>query len=157
MLFVTSYLWPLDIYHEPSSGFSNNKGTDQPAHRYSLISAFVILILESIISRLATSEISIFLLVCVAEQAGLNLSLTEIPQTGFLTMRHIYGSIFSRFTIDDLVSERNYLISLELTVCYDSVSDCSYTGTILRNIKLPKPECNWETWYLDSSKFFSTL
>ena len=48
-------------------------------------------------------------------------------------------------------------MSLELTVCYDSVSDCTYTGTILRNIKLPKPECNWETWYLDSSKYSSTL
>ena len=42
-----------------SSGFANNKGTDQPAHWHSLISAFVIRLLESILSRLATSEISI--------------------------------------------------------------------------------------------------
>ena len=40
--------------------FSNNKGTDQPAQLHSLIGAFVILILESTISKLATSEISIF-------------------------------------------------------------------------------------------------
>ena len=33
-----------------SSGFANNKGADQPAHLHSLISAFVICILESIIS-----------------------------------------------------------------------------------------------------------
>ena len=39
-------------------GFANNKGADQPAHPCSLISAFVIYLLESIISRLATSEIS---------------------------------------------------------------------------------------------------
>ena len=39
-------------------GFTNNKGTDQPAH------------LDSIVSRLATCEISIFYLVSVAEQIG---------------------------------------------------------------------------------------
>ena len=37
-------------------GFTNNKGADQPAHPRSLISAFVIRFLESIISKLATSE-----------------------------------------------------------------------------------------------------
>ena len=52
--------------------FANNKGADQPAHLRSLVSVFVIRLLESIISRLATSEISIFYLVSIAEQAGLN-------------------------------------------------------------------------------------
>ena len=41
-------------------GFANNTGADQPAHPRSLVSAFVIRFLESIISRLAMSEISIF-------------------------------------------------------------------------------------------------
>ena len=41
-------------------GFATNTGADQPAHPRSLISAFVIRLLESIISRLATSEISLF-------------------------------------------------------------------------------------------------
>ena len=41
-------------------GFANNKSVDQPAHLRRLISAFVIHLLESIISKLATSEISIF-------------------------------------------------------------------------------------------------
>ena len=40
-------------------------------------------LLESIISRLATSKIS------VAEQAGLNLTLSETPKTGFVTSRTI--------------------------------------------------------------------
>ena len=42
-------------------GFANNKGADQPAHPHSLVSAFVIPFLESIISRIAMSEISNFL------------------------------------------------------------------------------------------------
>ena len=51
----------------------NNKGTDQPAHLCSLVSAYVIRLMESTISRLTSSEISCFRLVSVAEQASLNL------------------------------------------------------------------------------------
>ena len=40
--------------------FANNTGADQPAHPRSLISAFVIRVLESTIFKLATSEISVF-------------------------------------------------------------------------------------------------
>ena len=40
--------------------FANDTGADQPAHPRSLISAFVIRFLESIICKLATDEISIF-------------------------------------------------------------------------------------------------
>ena len=42
---------------KPVGWFANNKGTDQSAHPRSLISAFVIHFLESIISKLASSEI----------------------------------------------------------------------------------------------------
>ena len=41
-------------------GFANNTGADQPAHPRSLISAFVIRFLESIICKLATGDISTF-------------------------------------------------------------------------------------------------
>ena len=41
-------------------GFKNYKGANQPALPRSLISAFVICLLESIISIFATSEISIY-------------------------------------------------------------------------------------------------
>ena len=41
-------------------GFAKNTDADQPAHPRSLISALVIRILESIICKLATGDISIF-------------------------------------------------------------------------------------------------
>ena len=69
--------------------FANNKGADQPAHPRSLISAFVILLLESTISRLPTSEISNFQLVYIAEETGLSLAFSETPKTGFVTSRPI--------------------------------------------------------------------
>ena len=62
------------------SGFANNIGADQPAHPHSLISAFVIRFLESIISKLATNEILSFLLVSVAEETGLSLAFSETPK-----------------------------------------------------------------------------
>ena len=40
--------------------FAKNTGEDQPAHPRRLISAFVIRFVESIISKLATSKMSIF-------------------------------------------------------------------------------------------------
>ena len=41
-------------------GFANNKVADQPTHPRSLIRAFIIRLLERVISKLASSEISIF-------------------------------------------------------------------------------------------------
>ena len=75
-----------------SSGVSaNNKGADQPVHPHSLISAFAIHFLESIIRKLATSIISIFWLVSVAEETGLSLTLSETLKTGFVPMPPIYS------------------------------------------------------------------
>ena len=71
-----------------SLGFTNNKGADQPAHPHSLISALVILILESSIFRLATSRI--LWLVSVAEGTCLSLALSEYPKTGFVATRPIW-------------------------------------------------------------------
>ena len=62
-------------------GVANNTGTEQHAHSRSLTSAFVIQFLKGIISKLASSEISISYLVSVAEQAGLKLTLSETPKT----------------------------------------------------------------------------
>ena len=50
----------LDARKTCLGGSGNNKSADQPTHPPSLISAFVIRFLESIISKLATGDISIF-------------------------------------------------------------------------------------------------
>ena len=78
MFFLLPYPLVLFIFgprHEKNClrGFENNKGADQPPHSRRLVSMFVIRFLESIISKLATSKISIFYLVSVAEQTGLCL------------------------------------------------------------------------------------
>ena len=64
-------LHTVTIIWASTRGFAKNKSPDQPAHVHRLISTFVICLLESIISKLAPSEISLFYLVSVAKQTGL--------------------------------------------------------------------------------------
>ena len=68
--------------------FANNIGADQPAHLGRLISIFVIRLLKSMISKVATREISIFYLVFVAEKTGLNLTFSETTKTDYVATRH---------------------------------------------------------------------
>ena len=72
------------------SGSANNKGTDQLAHRRSLISAFAIHLLKSIILKLAPSKISLFYLVSVAEKAVFGMIFSETLKTGFVASMLIY-------------------------------------------------------------------
>ena len=60
-----NYIWA-QSRENLSSGVCEQQRADQPAHPRSLISAFVIHSLQSIISRLATSQILSFYLVSVA-------------------------------------------------------------------------------------------
>ena len=62
-------------------------------HPRSLISAFVVRFIESIICKLAAGEISIFELVSVAEETGLKHALPNTPKTGFLATRLILSRI----------------------------------------------------------------
>ena len=59
--------------------YANNKGAVSLCTR-SLISTFIVLYLDSIIYVLTKSEMSGFLLVSVAEQAGLNLTWSKISE-----------------------------------------------------------------------------
>ena len=68
-------------------------------HLHRLISAFVNRLLESITSRLATTEISILQLVSEAEQACFNLTLSEALKIGFLALRPKYAKHFILFSI----------------------------------------------------------
>ena len=80
--------------------FGGLRTTQAQTSLRSLISAFVICLLESILYKLATSEISIFQVVSVAEQAGLGMTISETPKTGFLASRPIcFGCSISFFLV----------------------------------------------------------
>ena len=71
--------------------YTNNKGADQPAHPRSLISAFIVLSLDSVMSLVSVTKISSLILAFVAEQAGLNLTRSETPEDTFsYDEAHVY-------------------------------------------------------------------
>ena len=61
---------------------ANNKGSGLYSYPRSLISTFIVCLLESIISKLASCKIS-FQLVSVAEKTGLSLAQSETCKTCF--------------------------------------------------------------------------
>ena len=66
---------------------ANNKGADQPAHPRSMISAFVVRCLDSIVPLVFISEISSIYIASVATKAGLCLTWSQTPKTGFFVTR----------------------------------------------------------------------
>ena len=54
--------------------YANDKGADQPAHPRSLISAFIVRCLDSIIPLVSIPEISSFYLASVAAQPGFSVT-----------------------------------------------------------------------------------
>ena len=64
---------PFDLHMSHIMPYANNKGTDQPVHLRSLISAFVVRCLGSIIPLASISEILSLYLVSVTAQTSLSL------------------------------------------------------------------------------------
>ena len=60
--------------------YANNKGAEQPAHPRSLISAFVVRCLDSVMSLVSITKISSLVLASVAEQASLSVTWSETPE-----------------------------------------------------------------------------
>ena len=63
--------------------YANNNGADQPGDPRSLISAFVVRCLHSMILLVSISEISSLYLAFVAEQAGFESYLVANPEDRF--------------------------------------------------------------------------
>ena len=63
--------------------YANNKGADQPAHPRSLISAFVVRRLDSVMSLVSVTKISSLILASVADHASLSLTWSETPEDTF--------------------------------------------------------------------------
>ena len=63
--------------------YANNKGPDQPAHLRSLISAFVVRFLDSVMSLVSVTKISSLKLASVAVQGSMSLTWSETPEDTF--------------------------------------------------------------------------
>ena len=80
--------------------YVNNKGADQPAIPRSLISAFAVRCLYSIIPLDSMAEISKLYLASVAAQAGLCLGWSETPEDTFSHgVAHLYSNCYTDFLV----------------------------------------------------------
>ena len=73
---------------------ANTKGADQPAHSCSLISAFFVRCLDSVMSLVSVTKISSLMLASVSEQASLSLTWSETPED---TFSHDEAHMYSHF------------------------------------------------------------
>ena len=87
--------------------YANNKGADQPVHRGNLISTFVVHCQDSIIPSYWILNSRPWL-VSVAEQAGLSLTWSQTPKTGFLMMRLISRTWSHLHVICDMIWNNKY-------------------------------------------------
>ena len=88
LIWTTS--WENCLCHVRTTKALDCTDADQPAHSCSLISAFVVRFLDSIIPLVSISEISSLYLVSVTVHSGLSLHWSQAPKTGFLMTRLIW-------------------------------------------------------------------
>lgn len=60
-------------------------------------------------------------------------------------------SIF-RYSIEDLTSEQNFLLNLNIQICFDAEKPCLTDLSVFKNTKLPKKPCEWRTGFLNEGK-----
>ena len=114
--------------------YANNKSADEPAHSRSLISAFVVHCLDIIIPLVSVSEILSLYLTSVAVQAGLSLTWSQTPKTGFLVTRLI-----------NLISSYTLIVALpgEIAPCFLAYSHVKMEMPFRKRVVWFFPSCFW--------------
>ena len=79
--------------------YTDNKGADLPAHPRSLISAFVVPYLDSVMCLVSVTKVSSLMLASVAEQASLSLTWWETPEDRF---SHDEAQVYVQFLFNIL-------------------------------------------------------
>ncbi|KAK3612536.1 hypothetical protein CHS0354_024513, partial [Potamilus streckersoni] len=76
------------------------------------------------------------------EKLKYNISLNDY-QYGEVDSIQFFGLVRMDFTLHDLVGERKYLVSLNISTCLEARDLCSMQEVILKDVKLPKTSCEW--------------
>ena len=72
---------------------------------------------------------------------------------GVLEELWLVGVFHITFTIDDLEGERIYIVSLNISICFDDHTDCYMSAQILKHTRLPKELCKYDTQYSIRGKY----
>lgn len=72
-------------------------------------------------------------------------------------MCKVFFLSLSRYNIYDLLSSNEYLVTLELSVCWESYKPCAWTAFILKSTRLPKQPGKLQNDLKISGRYFSKL
>ena len=64
----------------------------------------------------------------------------KINETSIVSINFI-----CRFVIQDLSMEKQFLLDVDISVCFEANGPCMLTSNILKNARLPKPLCDLST------------
>ncbi|CAG2190131.1 unnamed protein product [Mytilus edulis] len=83
------------------------------------------------------------------EQTRYNTTFSNI-NWGVNQYFNLQGMIRIEYNIDDLYSERYFLVNARVLFCYEASQACSVAYTVLNNTMLPKVTCSWNDGFLQS-------
>ncbi|VDI43606.1 Hypothetical predicted protein [Mytilus galloprovincialis] len=95
----------------------------------------------------------------------LHLQIDRYQKTLNLT-DYTYGSkqklsfmnvVIIEYMVEDLVSEKQFQISLNISLCFETFKDCLTTVNVLKETKLPKVFCDWGTGFPQDFSLTSLL
>ena len=66
----------------------------------------------------------------------------------------MFTVIYFSYVIENLESERKFMVSLNLSICFESHGPCVVNIPILKNTQLPKSICDWKSDFIDPSKYY---
>ena len=100
--------------------YANNKDADQPAHPRSLISAFVVRCLDSVMSLVSVTKISSLMLASVAEKPVWVWPGQKLPKTRFLMTRLKYKGSSKRLLLWN-VNKQKWTTKLRTNILGDVI------------------------------------
>ncbi|KAL5015120.1 hypothetical protein ScPMuIL_009390 [Solemya velum] len=60
----------------------------------------------------------------------------------------LFGVFRINFQIDDLPTEKKYLMNMVISVCLEDSPDCELELDVMKNVEVPKPPCDWRKDFL---------
>ncbi|VDI79784.1 Hypothetical predicted protein [Mytilus galloprovincialis] len=82
------------------------------------------------------------------EKLVVNISLVDY-QFGKQDGVYLFGVILLDYDIEDLKYKRQYVVNLQLSVCFETTGPCTISIPVLTNAILPKSVCDWKNNFID--------
>ncbi|VDI06314.1 Hypothetical predicted protein [Mytilus galloprovincialis] len=87
------------------------------------------------------------------EKLSVNTSLFDY-HFGSIERVKLHGVVHLDYQVEDLESEKKFMVSLNLSICFESHGPCVVSIPVLKNARLPKAVCDWKSDFIDPNFSF---